>query len=162
MPQWETTTPKFLVNKTVSSTWSHSHRKSLYVRPPQKNWIPRYQVWAVWWLFQHIPPKTLQPHCRHLAVWGVARSCSITPRLSHLWVPSSNSFSQPVQCAAATLTVLLLDRKLGLWKSLLREWPTGSMQLMWITWFPAGTHVWIEVVAVLRSSMQIDECVCVF
>jgi len=33
MPQWETTTPKFLVNKTVSSAWSHSHRKSLSVRP---------------------------------------------------------------------------------------------------------------------------------
>ena len=36
MPQWETTTPKFLVNKTVPSAWSHSHRKSLFVRPPHK------------------------------------------------------------------------------------------------------------------------------
>ena len=33
MPQWETRTPKSLVNETVSSAWSHSHRNSLLVRP---------------------------------------------------------------------------------------------------------------------------------
>ena len=71
MPQWETTTPKFLVNKTVSSAWSHSHKKSLLVRP-KKNWIPRYQVRA-WCMFQHFPPTMLQPQCGHLALWGVAQ-----------------------------------------------------------------------------------------
>ena len=46
-------------------------------------------------------------------------------------------------------------------KSLLQEWPTGSMQLIGITWFPAQTQVWIEAVVVLRSVIQIDEWVCV-
>lgn len=120
MPQWETTSSKFLVNKTVPSAWSLSHRKSLFVRhpppPPKKNWIPRHQVWAVWWMFQHFPPTIPQPHCGHLAGGGgVAWSWSmITPRLSHLQVPSSKRFPQPALCAAAILTVLLLDRKLGL------------------------------------------------
>ena len=32
---------------------------------------------------------------------------------------------------------------------------------MGITWFPARTQVWIEVVVELRSGIQIDECLCV-
>ena len=32
---------------------------------------------------------------------------------------------------------------------------------MGITWFPAQTQVWIDVIVVLSSGMQIDECVCV-
>ena len=113
MPQWETTTPKLLVNQTVSSAWSHSHRKSLFVRPKKMNSkVPGLGI------IVNVP--TFPTHNAPSTLWssGSVRCCSVMQHDNTKAEPFLGSFFKeflstcPVCCS--NTDSLILDRKLGL------------------------------------------------